>query len=269
MEAEALAQVVRGLVPDWSDVPISNVEFLEGGYSNQNFAFTANAERFVIRIPGERQPFVDRDHEHDYLTRLPQRTSAEVIVHDRTEGYLITRWVEGSLLIDTTISEEELVRYLQALHAHLPAPRRTYSVVEVIAAYGGRSLENPEGVADTVPCHNDLNPWNVIVTEEGWVTLDWEFVGSNDPLFDLVALHQGLELHDGVLLEMAQGYLGTPGYAEDALNERIRRQVELYWRRELAWAQYQIERGQTRREIFEQRATASAKLVRLDALHSI
>ena len=33
-----------------------------------------------------------------------------------------------------------------------------------------------------------------MVTPDGWKTLDWEFFGLNDPLFDLVALHQGLEL---------------------------------------------------------------------------
>ena len=40
----------------------------------------------------------------------------------------------------------------------------------------------------------DLNPWNVIVTEARWETIDWEFVGNHDPLFDLITLHQGLNL---------------------------------------------------------------------------
>ena len=45
------------------------------------------------------------------------------------------------------------------------------------------------------PCHNDLNPWNVIVSAADpgrWCTLDWEIAGDNDPLFDLICVSEGL-----------------------------------------------------------------------------
>ena len=84
--------------------------------------------------------------------------------------------------------------------------------------------------AQTVTCHNDLNPWNILVTADGWVTLDWEFVGQNDVLFDLVSLHQGLALNVESLPDLASNWaqdLGT-----DYSSEGLSRAFGQFWLRE-------------------------------------
>ena len=70
----------------------------------------------------------------------------------------------------------------------------------------------------------------MIVTEHGWVTLDWEFVGNNDPLFDLVALHQGLELPIESLTSLAHELTGELDSA------RLRSAFRAFWLREGGWA---------------------------------
>ena len=103
-------------------------------------------------------------------------------------------------------------------------------------------------------CHNDLNPWNVIVTEARWETIDWEFVGNHDPLFDLVTLHQGLNLPAEELFEMC------PELDPKSTRTRIEANIKNYWLREGGWAKYQIQQGNNREEIRTQLENAQAKV---------
>ena len=157
---------------------------------------------------------------------------------------------------------------LSAAHAHahrihhcLPDAHRTYDLEKINAEYWIN--DTPPTVVRNPPpellisCHNDLNPWNVIVTRDGWVTLDWEFVGGNDPLFDLVSLHQGLALTHETLRPFALAYLGTE---PESFEQRLHSVQMAYWSRELGWAHFQIEQGNQRPEIYEQLRSSEAAL---------
>ena len=91
-----------------------------------------------------------------------------------------------------------------------------------------------------------------------WVTLDWEWFGRNDPLFDLVTLHQSLELPRERLAELAAGLLGAP--AEEA---RLRACLRVFWLREYAWAAAEIAAGDQRTEIAAQQELGSRRLAEL------
>ena len=99
----------------------------------------------------------------------------------------------------------------------------------------------------------------MIVSADNWKTLDWEFVGLNDPLFDLVALHQGLELVQENLFALAEQFLGQRE------EYRVLSNLRRFWSRELAWAEYQLSAGNKRAEIFQQRTTSQAKLKALQS----
>jgi len=173
---------------------------------------------------------------------------------------MITQWVEGPILADVFLErfvEEDLLPYVWGLHRVIPDITRTYDVEKLATMLSSNAnthkLESINA-AQLVPCHNDLNPWNVIIGQEGWTTLDWEFVGLNDPLFDLIALHVGLELADTNLFKLADNFLG--GCSEQRFVSNLRR----FWVRELTWADYQLSHGNLRDEIRHQQTVAYEKL---------
>ena len=251
-------------MPDWQTTDLDNFEYMSGGYSSRNFSFERSAsgvtEKYVLRLPQGQQPFVDRAAEQAFYGVLPRHTGADLVAFDVETGRMITRWIEGATLAEVftdQFQEDDLVRYVKRLHSLLPTTTRIYDVVEQAAMLSQATLLDAQDAADPtllVPCHNDLNPWNVIVTESDWKTLDWEFVGLNDPLFDLVALHQGLELPQDNLVQLTESFIG--GKDEARLVSNLAR----FWTREFAWADYQLAHGNDREEIRQQLITAQTKL---------
>ena len=69
--------------------------------------------------------------------------------------------------------------------------------------------------------HNDLNPWNILCATDGWRTLDWEWVGTNDPLFDLVTLGLGVQVDHPTLVEMARDYGDRASLATSTVADRL------------------------------------------------
>ena len=269
-EYELILDQLQRLVPDWQSDEVNQVEFLEGGYSNNNFRLTYQQNDYVLRLPQIAQPFVDRQHESAWYTRLgqlanPRQQFVLPLALDPTTGAMLSPWVEGSLLVDCfdrqnlARSMEELGSYLQHLHSNLPDAQRNYDVAALTDSYGAVSRSVPFQPATTVTCHNDLNPWNIIVTAQGWVTLDWEFVGHNDPLFDLICLHQGLELSDESLADLIG--LVQPDWLDDPL--RIQGNLYNFWLREWSWADFQLQQGNQRAEIRNQAEVANRKLSKM------
>ena len=262
-------RLITKLLPNWHPAEISDFEFLSGGFSNQNFSFRrsreGNTEKYVLRVPKGSQPYVDRNVEKSLYQQMPNHVGADLIAFDTASGQMITRWIEGPILAETffdAFQESDLISYVQTLHDSIPQTTRTYDVAhQAKLLVGNDDFSNLEPLDPRLlkPCHNDLNPWNVIVSEDNWKTLDWEFVGLNDPLFDLVALHQGLELAQENLFAIAEQFLG---HREE---DRVLSNLKRFWSRELAWAEYQLSAGNKRAEIFQQRTTSQAKLKALQS----
>ncbi|MGD8832777.1 MAG: phosphotransferase [Pseudomonadales bacterium] len=266
-----LAAMVRALVPDWRADALGAFEYLSGGYSNENYRFTYAGEAFVLRVPSRIRPFVDRAHEAAFYDGEHRVRIPTLVAFDPVTGNMISRYEPGELLTDTAAQPAELVRYLEGLHAGLPPSGRRYDPVRLAREYLASGTP-PGWIEDlatglvwrpfvSTPCHNDLNPWNVIVPATGaWVTLDWEWYGENDPLFDLVTLHQGLGLDDAALARMLSLWSGEP-VAEWRLVGCLR----AFWLREYAWAHAEWEHGNRRPEIGEQLDLAAGRLADLQS----
>ncbi len=267
---------IRDAMPAWADDAFRDFEFLSGGYSNANFAFWRDtpqtSERYALRIPTREQPYVDRRAEVEWYRQLPAFVGIQPTYLDPHTGLMISPWVEGELLVDVFASRfgvDDLLDYLRLLHQRLPETERHYHVPALMPDFvGTESLHadiavSPTGIllnrntakADLLrSCHNDLNPWNILVTDRGWLTLDWEFAGVNDPLFDLVNLHQGLGLDDALLSEMAAAL--APGVEQNRLHDAYRH----FWLREWGWARFQYQAGNQRHEVATQITVAEHKL---------
>ena len=252
-------------MPTWEAGRIEAVTYLPGGYANDNYRFEYGESAYALRIA--RHPGADRRAEARFL----QLASApEVVAFDLPGGHLLTRWIDGTLLADSAVPPETAATYVRALHAELPSGVRRYDPREAIRRdlAGARKLARNAVLAldrlDWTPaglrgCHNDLNPWNVLRTERGWRTLDWEFAGDNDPLFDVVCLGRGLGYDDASMARLTAAYYDTaaPSLLR-VLNTRI-----LFELREYAWAVRQIALGNDRAEIRAQADTAERVLGRL------
>ena len=267
--ASEIRGVLARLMPDWHTEQIRHFEFLSGGYSNDNYRFAYQGHDYVVRLPGRTRSYIDRRLErafyddHQGLLPIP-----DLITLEESTGILITRYVPGILLADAPPALESIAVYLRSLHAALPRSRRLYDPYllarEYLAAGNApvpiRKLADGPWQPETLTtCHNDLNPWNVIQSEpERWVTLDWEWLGQNDPLFDLVTLHQGLELSEQSLEPLVSLWQDAPVHPD-----RLQSCLVAFWLREFSWAWAERHHGNTRDEIEDQIKTSQEKLAAL------
>ncbi len=270
-DIHAIRAGVCRLIPEWEPGELFEFAYLPAGYSNHNFRFARRGQRYVVRAPLE-PPAADsllaERTVYDSLESLPLPD----VVAMSGDGWLVSRWVEGPLLVDAPPAPEDLVDFIQRVHESLHVDAAPYDPaarsLRYLATPGeaapdakavriARNLEWESG--HTAACHNDLNPWNVIVSASGdWVTLDWQSVGGNDPLFDLTTLHQGLGLAGEGLAALCEALLEEPVAAS-----RVERLLTGFWLREYAWAFAALQLGNRRQEILDQLA------VSLDQLNSL
>ena len=258
-----VVETILRLMPAWRADRIERITYLTGGYANDNYRFEYGGETFVVRIVGG--PAATRDAEMRYL-ELP--IAPRVIAADRLRGDLITGWIEGTLLADSPAEPEEAAAYLNELHDTIPRGIRRYDAVRIVhdyardapvsrvAAIALKQMDWP--IEASTGCHNDLNPWNVMRSGQSWRTLDWEFAGDNDRLFDLVGLAYGMSYGDDALDALVAGYYRDRPSDQHLLDMRI-----LYLLREHAWAARQVQLGNRRDEVAAQVVTTEQQLERL------
>lgn len=168
----------------------------------------------------------------------------EVLFCDHSRGALVMRWIEGTTSSPPALERAaQTVELLRVWHDRGPIPaidlerRKTASALTSAldavergalpsgfgwAARTHRLLTTHADLlgADPTPLHNDLNPTNVLVARRRSWLIDFDYVGSGDPLFDVatVILSCGLEGDEAV--STVARYLGRP--ADDTELSRLR-----------------------------------------------
>jgi thiamine kinase-like enzyme len=77
------------------------------------------------------------------------------------------------------------------------------------------------------PCHNDLNPGNVLETSERAYLVDWETAGEGDPFVDLAQLTVFSSLSLEGRVELLAAYLGRTPSARERAHATIARVAAL------------------------------------------
>jgi thiamine kinase-like enzyme len=203
------SSVVERLWPDRG----AHVIPLAGGITNHNFKVEVRGEAYVLRMGGAQTSLlgIDREVEHQASLRAAEvGLGPQVAGYFETEGWLVTRFIEGRPIPPEEMRSPETIRRvataLRKFHDAAPIPGRfdAHAVVEdyrreaevhgvvIPGAYAGaremseriRSLRGPQPLA---PCHNDLLNANFL--DDGEIRIvDWEYAGMGDRFFDLANL---------------------------------------------------------------------------------
>jgi thiamine kinase-like enzyme len=188
---------------------------LSGGITNRNFLVTISGQqdRYVIRLAGNDTHLLGISREVEYAATVAAAgvgVGPEVTAFIRPEGYLVTRFIEGSSVgLEEVREPDTIVRVadsLRRIHNGPPIPG-LFVPLRIVEAY--RALAKARGVrippefelaaaigrrielaclADPVelrPCHNDLLNANFIDDGARIRIVDWEYAGMGDPYFDL------------------------------------------------------------------------------------
>ena len=188
---------------------------LSGGITNRNFLVSApdTAERWVIRLAGNDTHLLGISREVEHAATVAAAgvgVGPEVTAFIRPEGYLVTRFIEGSAVSDEAVHRPDtLVRVAESLRRvhDGPAIPGLFIPFRIVEAY--RALALARGVTippeyelaqattrrielalltnpvELRPCHNDLLNANFIDDGTRIRIVDWEYAGMGDPFFDL------------------------------------------------------------------------------------
>ena len=202
----------------------AHIELLGGGITNRNFKVVLEDGAYVLRIGGKDTELLGivRRVEHEAsLAAAAVGVGPDVIAFVEPEGYLVTRFLEGSVVEPDVIRAPEALRRvaqsLRAVHAGPPIPARfdSFRVVEAYAVtaagHGIRvpdeyaparevanRIERDRGPAAERPCHNDLLTANFIDDGRRIRIVDWEYAGMGDVFFDLAnfSVNNGLSVEE-------------------------------------------------------------------------
>jgi aminoglycoside phosphotransferase len=203
--AEALRATFGNVVPE-------GFEPLQGGLSKAAlFKLTVGGRRYVLHHVLTPGPESDPPRVFACMTVAADRgLSPRVHYASARDGVCITDFVEGKTLgewLRTTGGDcvDELGGLLASLHESPPfppfvsIPYACNAFAVTLAARGGTNPFDGEHMAlveamraalaphvTEAPCHNDLNPGNVMVDGARMWLVDWDAAGMGDPFHDLV-----------------------------------------------------------------------------------
>ena len=209
---------------------------LSGGHMNGVFLVGVGDERFAVRVPGQASEILEMDRAAE---RYNAGAAAETGVSPRILDYLddanvmVLEFVEGAIpTIEDVQSLEQVQRMVTSIR-RLHDGRRYINDFDMLArarhwlqACQQRGFPVPDGALarlgqveeiarvlrsgtePTVPCHNDLAPYNFIDDGQQLWIIDFEFSGNNDPCYDLGGIASEAELDDALTSALCASYFG-------------------------------------------------------------
>ena len=235
---------------------------LSGGITNRNYliALAGEQDRFVIRLAGNDTHLLGISREVEHAATVAAAgvgIGPEVTAFIRPEGYLVTRFIEGSSVSLEQVHQPGTLRRvadsIRRIHGGpaIPGLFVPFRIVEAYLALAssrgipkptawdrahevGRRIERAllEAPIELCPCHNDLLNANFIDDGERIRIVDWEYAGMGDPFFDLgnFSVNHDLEPEeDAILLEWYEGEARPQRLARLALMRIVSDFREAMW----------------------------------------
>jgi thiamine kinase-like enzyme len=225
LESRVQAVIVQSL--GWDTGTYSLDEF-KLGLSNHVFLASKGSEKFVVRIFNPHTLMLNVDREAVLCFSLQAKRlgiGPNVIVLN--DEFSVSEFLEGSHPEEQELlASSTLVPYMEILHRlhSCSFQSRQFNAIKWIDDFirGGneRGAVIPKRLSEAlrrlavierelkkfpeewVPCHNDQNGSNFLLTVHGIMLLDWEYAGLNNPLYDLAkfAAHHNLSTEQSEIL---------------------------------------------------------------------
>ncbi len=193
---------------------IKDIEIIKKGLNNRSFKFLVDGKYYVYRHPGNTASgVIDRKKEATSLRAAKDLKIDDTLVYvDENEGWKISRFVNITDEFDFKNEEHIsfLAKHLKTLHTaninvgfYFDYSLEAQKLLEIIkntdnAAYEGliyavnkmapiiEYLNNDKWQVSL--CHNDIYEPNLLITDEGFKLIDWEFAGDSDIGYDICKL---------------------------------------------------------------------------------
>jgi thiamine kinase-like enzyme len=263
LRGELRNQLVAALqrVPDTAGRELT-LTALSGGITNRNFLITAAgvSDRYVIRLAGNDTHLLGISREVEHAATVAAAgvgIGPEVTAFIRPEGYLVTRFIEGTPVSLEQVHQATTLRRvadsIRRIHGG-PAIPGLFVPLRIVEAYlalatsrgvprpaawddaraVGRQIERAllDAPIELLPCHNDLLNANFIDDGVRIRIVDWEYAGMGDPFFDLgnFSVNHDLTPHeDAILLEAYEGEVRAPRLARLSLMRIVSDFREAMW----------------------------------------
>ena len=268
---------INQLITDVLGEGASIVEELHGGMMNKSYLIKDKAnKKYILYISTEQaNEMVDRplEKEHQRIVYELGITSKNVYF-DTEKGIKINEFIDGNSLdkVDT-FDYQKVADLFKTMHSSIVLSRSDYAPFERFEnIYEKEALSFQKEVShlyksirdflfshksflESTPlalCHNDAQRSNIVKTpNDEYYFIDFEFVGNNDPIYDISAFGNGLVSEGRKLLDY---YFGEPN------NNQIKRYY--LWRMFISLQWYNVAitkhyRGEGEKHGFDFLAVAS------------
>lgn len=201
---------------------VTNLKLLpQQGFSNENHIFTLDETTYLFR----KFKLADRDRDLEFKIQAlayENALAAKPCTLNLSQGYMICEFIEGEhkekLEREDIASMAQVLRKLHTLKIAQPPLdlKSQFSTLDKTVEDAFKIIESTS--AESVLCHNDLNPKNCLFSEKSLKLIDWEFAGMNDRYFDLaaVSVEFRFELLDEAYL--LASYFGRAGWNKQKLD---------------------------------------------------
>jgi thiamine kinase-like enzyme len=221
------------------------------GTLNDIYPISSGGKQFVLRVQGRNAAnFTDWTNEVNLHRQAGLLGFApQILLTDsRSRATLMpacAQTLQKHELTDNLL--EQLAQTLRRLHSSPCDNTRTSyrAAITKLAALAGISIESDPALmplyaqadqwdqyADFCWCHQDLNPGNILRSDDRIVFIDWEYSSLGHPLFDLASVSLKYALDDQRLDSLVHQYQRDSFTASEVRDaEQFIRRLDLLWYR--------------------------------------
>ena len=231
---DTLIKKVCSKVFNVKDIDVNILEQLKLGMSNYVYLVKVLNDKFTFRIPGNYADlFVNRRLEKKGIEVLKEIKLGPDTIYFDDDGVKISNFVEGRVLYNNIHENDydNVAIVLHNLHAAKSNDLPSYNPFDLLDYYEKRissalseSYYKIKSILikhkdfldkqEKVLCHNDAQPSNFVFgIDNKMYLLDYEFIGLNDPIYDIACFGNN-NINDGE--KLLKNYLKrTPNISEE------------------------------------------------------